>query len=161
MTDTEFTRRLLSAYRTEIFGQALYRTLARLAADKRRRQKWRQLAALEIQTRQRLALALHGTALPAGRSMWVFGVLAGGAMAVLPWRVAIRLLQAGARPAMQALERFAAQAAGRDPALLDYLLQHERVQLEFAAHELAGRPAQSIAGVAALLAVPEPSYPVR
>lgn len=161
MTDAEFTRQLLSAYRTEIFGQALYLTLARLCANKLRQHKWRQLAALESQTGRRLALALRGVALPAGRSMRVCGGAAGLVMALLPWRAAIWLLQAGARPALRALEQFAAQAAGRDPALLDYLLQHERAQLEFAAHELAGRPAQSIAAVAALLATPAPSCPAR
>lgn len=159
MTDAEFTQQLLSLYRIEVFGQAMYQRLAGLAGDPQRRHKWASLAALEAQTRQRLASALQGAAvaLPAAGGMHACGVVAGLLLALLPWRWAIYLLQAGARPALQTLENFAAQATGRDANLLDFLLRHERLQLEFAAQELAGRPQHSLDGVLALLAEPHAS----
>ncbi len=153
MSAEHYVRELRWAHRAEQLGEALYRTAAGLSLDARRQTVWRTLARLETQTGARLASALHeeGAPSPSAPMSRLAGAVVGVALAVLPWRWAMRALDKSARPYLERLERLRESTPGGDVALLDYLVEHERAQLELVEHELADRPARSLEAVQALL----------
>lgn len=129
------------AHRAEVFGEASYAVLARLAGGGERRAKLEALRRLETTTKQRLAGALgaRGVRVRDSRAARLLGAAA-AAVAPLPWRWEMRLLARILELTVPAFERFERRFGERDPSLAHHLAEHERAQLEFFRREAAGDP---------------------
>lgn len=150
---TPYIDALARAFQAEVFGEATYRAMARLGRDPERRAKLEVLCRLETQTKERLraALASAGATPRESRLASLLGKWVALALAPLPQRLELHLLQAALARTVPAFERFERAHAAVAPELSAHLAQHERAQLEFVRRELAGEVTTSLAPVSALL----------
>jgi len=140
MTYPDFDKDLYGIYKSEVMGEALFSTAALLSRGERRG-KWRALAALETQTRERYLAYESGRgqcpAYPV--SSRVGGYLFGLLFALCPWRTAMSMLKAGTPAFIEQFQRLVDHAPPEDAPFFDYVLQHELAITRFAEHEMAGK----------------------
>jgi hypothetical protein len=138
----------------EVYGEATFAGLAEGTSDAEQRYKWRVCETLERETKELLARELEqrGTRATESPERREQGAALGRRLAAVPWA----MLMKGLRPELakfvaeyEEAER-SAPAAGAE--LARYITRHERALLEFVDRELAGRAAESVAPVVALLA---------
>jgi hypothetical protein len=153
MTTDAYLRELIWAYRTEVFGEALYATAAVFTRELSRRRKWQVLAQLETRTKILLGEALDREGLPASRSSLrrSLGRITGVLAAAFPWRLTLWVVGVVARSTVAGFERFEREGSSEDSALLQHLTAHERAQCEFVSRELAGDNDRSLDRVLVLL----------
>lgn len=138
---------------SEVLGEVLFATAARLSRSDEQRRKWERLRDLEIQTRDRIVETLerhgeHATPPPfTTAKARVFGALLG----LLPWSMAMKLLGDGTAPFLEIFERLERHADPERKEFHGYVVAHERAIAEFAARERQARPDASLEPVLALL----------
>ncbi len=149
----EYVAGLQKAYRIELAGEAVYATAARFTSSPDRRAKWLALAELEKQTKEEIALQVthyDGVVEPRVFELRI-GQATGALLAVLPWRLTLRMLASVAKGAVRFWERFEQDFPDGDPEFLARLTAHEHAQVEFARRELGGDSQHSLDPVVALM----------
>jgi hypothetical protein len=149
----EYQADLERTLESEVLGEILFSTAARIARSRERREKWLRLRDLEAQTLRRVVAFLesqdqqaHVPALARARGL-VFGVVLG----LLPWSTAMKLLQDGTRPFLEVFERLERHADATTREFFAYVVAHERAIAQFARLERSGDPETSLRAVLDLL----------
>ncbi|WP_428262061.1 hypothetical protein [Haliangium sp.] len=152
MSQDTYLSKLESAHDIEVFGEALYTSIARLTRDPRWREVWVTLAKLETQTKERLADRLRPEKAVREKPYrrWMGRVL-GFAAAVAPRSWLLRVMVSETADYIKLFEELRAVAPPEDAALVDYIVAHEEAQAVFAREALAGASATFLAPVEALL----------
>ncbi|WP_034279417.1 hypothetical protein [Alkanindiges illinoisensis] len=138
---------------SEILGEQLFKVAARLSSNPKQRKKWQVLAALETQTKdyfldylkqsQQHAKADAIAKLQASAS--------GAALALLPWNMAMQLLEDGTKQFLQAFKRLQQHSSPEDLAFFTYVVEHELAIQRFAQLEQQGNIEHSLQPVLALI----------
>jgi hypothetical protein len=153
MSYPEYQADLNRLYESEVFGELLFATAARLSGAGTHRDSWLLLRDLETQTKDRLLAFLSTSGQQARLPTLVRakGVLVGTLLGVLPWSLAMKLLEDGTAPFLAVFERLERNAPESARAFFAYVVAHERAIAEFARRERAG-DAAATAPVRTLLA---------
>ena len=119
MSYPEHEKDLYEIYRSEVTGEAMFNVLCTLSWSQPRREKWRALAALETQTRERYLKYLEGDdrTAPFPLLAKIGGGFFGLVFCLLPWSAAMKGLLSGTPPLLKVFERLAAKADEADCAL--------------------------------------------
>ena len=152
-SDDPYRRYLLERFQGEVYGEALFRTLAERCDTQSRARKWRALERLEVETQRAIADALDrcGAAARPDAEQIELGVRHGEERSRVPWLALLRDFRAELEALVGKLERgekLARTAAEAD--VLRRITAHERALLEWAVRELDGR-ADSLEPVYAML----------
>ncbi len=152
---------LYNIYESEVLGEAMFGLVARFSLSAERQRKWQALAALETQTMQRY-LEFVADKPDVGnrpRPSNLLGYFYGVVFAVLPWRMAMKLLAQGTEPFMAVFQRLAQHASPEAAGFFNYVVAHEEAIKAFAELELGGEYDLSLQPVYELLteSVPGPA----
>lgn len=152
MSYPQYEADLYEIYKSEVTGEALFGLAAHLSISGYRRLRWRRLAQLETQTKQRYLAYLQSSGREAQypRSAYCAGIVFGLVFTLLPWSLAMKLLEAGTPSLITVFERLREAASEPDQAFFGYVLAHEQAIAEFARRE-RGADSQSLAAVDSLL----------
>lgn len=154
--------RLQDAWQGEIFGMAMYRSIAEQQKEPFRQWQWTALHQLEIETgaEMRQLLLRHGLSVTGLEDSRRAGLAEAARIVVLPWLEMMKEF-ADDLPATiddyRALES-ACAFEGRDAETMRLLVEHEVASLNFAQVEMRGESQNSINPVLALLKEP-PRFP--
>ncbi len=153
MTYPQYQQDLQRIHESEVYGIALFGTAARLSRAARRKNQWLTLMALEERTLERYQAYMHASGQALVEPVWwrYKGYLEGAALAVLPWRMAMKLLADGTAPFQERFLRLKSNADGADLEFFTYVYAHEKAIEAFARKELAGDQ-NSLKAVQSLLA---------
>jgi pimeloyl-ACP methyl ester carboxylesterase len=150
-----YQRDLDTVAQSEVFGEATFAAAARWTRRPDRRRVWEVLRALEAQTKSRLDAYLsdHGVSADPGHMTRARGMLAGVVLALLPWRVAMWLLERATPPTLAAFERLAAHAPSDTSPFFEYLVAREQAiaAVSRAARRHDAEASDSLGPVVALL----------
>jgi hypothetical protein len=158
----QWTHRVATDYRTylaqrfqgEVFGQAMFRTMADLCDDPARAQKFRVLEQLERETKEFLLPAMReaGHSCAESRERINEGERLGAALTSVPWAELMHGFQKEFRQFADEFETAEALAPAGKESVLRHVTTHERALLDFATRELEGsRVGDSLQSVVALL----------
>jgi len=140
MSYPEYQADLDRLYESEVYGEILFATAARLSGAGAHRDKWLLLRDLEAQTKDRLLafLAASGQQARLPALLRQKSHLVGALLGVLPWSIAMKLLEDGTAPFLAVFERLERNAPESARGFFAYVVAHERAIAEFARRERAG-----------------------
>lgn len=147
-------------FQGEVYGEALFRTMAELSTEPERARKLRVLQQLERETKELLLPAVQeaGQAGEESAERISAGEALGAQLANVPWQDVMRSFQTELERLVREFERAEDLAPPGKEHLLRHVTAHERALLEFALRELAGDgPEDVLQPVLALLRNP-PGY---
>jgi hypothetical protein len=155
-----FVAYLIERFQGEVYGEAVFAAMANADPNPDSRYKWRVLEALERETKEYLARALRerGHSAEESNENRLQGDKLGRRLVAVPRALFMTGFRAEVLRFVAEYEQAEAFAPADGLAVARHVTAHERAILEFADHELAGRGADSVAPVLALLAEP-PSPP--
>ena len=139
-TASDYKTYLEQRFQGEVFGEALFRTMANLSDDPARAQKFRVLEQLERETKEFLLSALreaggsgeeHCERINQGQAL-------GGALANVPWSELMRGFQEEFRRFADEFASAETLAPAGKESVLRHVTIHERALLDFATRELEG-----------------------
>lgn len=138
---------------SEILGEQLFKVAARLSTNANQRKKWQALAALETQTKDYFLDYLKQSQqhAKADAIAKLQASVSGAALALLPWNMAMQLLEDGTRQFLQAFERLQQHSSPEDLAFFTYVVEHELAIQRFAQLERQGNTEHSLQPVLALM----------
>ena len=153
MTYPEYRADLQHIHESEVYGAAVFATAARLTRDPERRKKWLTLKALEDKTLSCYLAHMESTRQPVTEPKgWALkGHAEGAALALMPWRVAMKLVGDATASFQERFLRLEQHAEGEERAFFAYVYAHEKAIESFAHRELAN-DADSLKAVEGLLA---------
>lgn len=142
MTYPEYRDDLQRIHESEVYGAAVFATAARLTRDPERRTKWLTLQALEDQTLSHYLAFMERTRQPVVEPRgWAWkGRAEGAALALMPWRLAMKLLADATVPFQEKFLRLKEHAEGPEREFFSYVYAHEKAIEAFARKELANDP---------------------
>ena len=151
-----FVEYLLERFDGEVYGEAVFAAMADAEPDADSRYKWRVLEALERETKEYLARALRerGHVAEAREENRVQGEKLGRRLVSLPRGPFMTGFRAEVARFVAEYEQCEASAPPDGREVARHVTAHERAILAFADHELAGRDAESVGPVLAMLAEP-------
>ena len=136
------------AYLGEVYGEAMYTTIAMAQTEARRRAAWLTMVDLEVAMRERLVSTverLDGDSSPGELDRWrAAGRAEGVDYTRMPWSEMIARFE---RELGDDIERYRALERGcpvTDAEMLSMLTEHEVVAQEFARRELSGATSTSL-----------------
>jgi len=141
-------------FQGEVFGEALFRTMAHLCDDPARARKFRVLEQLERETKEFLLTALREAGLSGEENPERIdqGETLGATLVNVPWPELMRGFKKEFRLFSDEFESAEALAPAGKERVLRHVTVHERALLDFATRELEGRmPDDSLESVVALL----------
>jgi hypothetical protein len=147
-------------FQGEVYGEALFRTMADLCEDPEQAGKLRVLQQLERETKEILLPALREAGHPgeASPERIAEGEALGARLAKAPWRELMLGFQKELERFVREFEAAERLAPSGREGLLRHVTAHERALLAFATRELVGdAPEGSLAPVIALLRRPPPA----
>lgn len=138
MTYPQYKKDLQRIHESEVYGIAVFDTAAQLTRNKKRKEKWLVLKALEEQTLNRYLEYMQKSAQtvvePKG---WVLkGKAEGAALGLMPWPIAMKLLRDGTQPFQEKFLRLKNNASEADQKFFSYIYAHEKAIEAFAKKEL-------------------------
>lgn len=140
---------------SELLGERLFATAATFSLSSDKRRKWQTLQVLEAQTKQRLLDYLQDSQqkAKARKLIAIEATISGIALALLPWKLSMHLMDQGTQSFLQTFERLQAQSQQhpQDTAFFDFVVAHEKAIQQFAKREKAGEKHHTLAQVHALL----------
>jgi hypothetical protein len=157
MSYPEYRNDLNRIYESEILGEILFATAARLAWSQQRKRKWLWLRKLESQTKERLIEFLQQRQQQANLSRpvktrgYCYGLLLGLLLGLLPWPVSMKILEHGTIPFLKVYKRLEENSDENSREFFSYVVAHEEAIAEFARLERAGQSGHSIKAVMNLL----------
>lgn len=140
MTYPQYKSDLQRIHESEVYGVALFDMAAKLTRDSVRKQKWLALKALEAHTLDRYLAHMQATGQRISEpSGWALkGRAEGAALALMPWRLAMKLLHDGTAPFQEKFLRLKAHASEADQPFFAYVYAHEKAIEAFAKQEMLG-----------------------
>ena len=158
MTSDECRAYLLRPHDGEVYGESLFGALATGTTDEDRRHKWRVLARLERETKERITAVLDraGIVIPGSSASVQRGEADARRLSRVPWRDVMEGFRRELERFVTEFERAEAlESSGREVGdLLRHITNHERALLEFVTRELEDRSEHSLQPVLALLRNP-------
>jgi len=153
MNYAEYQQDLQRIHESEVYGQAVFATAARLTRNTERKAKWRMLKALEDETLARYLAYVNrsGQQVVEPRAWALKGYAEGLALGLMPWKLAMRLVRDGTRPFQQTFLRLKNNTNKPDLEFFSYVYAHEKAIEAFAVKELANEQG-SLKAVERLLA---------
>lgn len=153
MNYPEYKDDLQRIHESEVYGIALFDTAARLTRNPERKNKWLALKALEEQTLERYLAYMEssGQSVVEPKTWRAKGHVEGAALALMPWRMAMKLLRDGTAPFQEKFLRLKQHAEGIHQDFFSYVYAHEKAIEAFANKELA-KDRASLTAVKSLLA---------
>ena len=161
----EESHKLSSDYKTyleerfqgEVYGEALFRTMADLSAEPAQVRKFRVLEQLERETKELLLPAVREAGYSGEESSERIseGVSLGTGLVKAPWQDLMRGFQSELQRFAEEFKRAEALAPAGKESLLRAVTAHERALLDFATRELEGNESDdSLDSVISLLRTP-------
>lgn len=146
---TNYRKYLLERFQGEVFGESLFRHLARLSTAETTRHKWRTLQELEKQTRESIRLELERQGLnctedPGRRQQ---GKVLAERLCSMPWPELMEQLRGEFSQFVKEFRESEQLAPPGKEKLLAYITEHERVLLRFVELELMNHGQDSLAPV--------------
>ena len=158
MTSDECRAYLLRRHDGKVYGESLFGALATGTTDEDRRHKWRVLARLERETKERITAVLDraGIVIPGSSASAQRGEADARRLSRVPWRDVMEGFRRELERFVTEFERAEAlESSGREVGdLLRHITNHERALLEFVTRELEDRSEHSLQPVLALLRNP-------
>ena len=153
MSYPQYQADLQNIHESEVYGAAVFATAARLTRHPERKQKWLVLKALEEKTLARYLeyMATSGQTVIEPRGWALKGHLEGAALALIPWRLAMKLVRDATGPFQEKFLRLKEHAASGELEFFAYVYAHEKAIEAFAHKELA-KDSGSLKAVESLLA---------
>ncbi|MGH9365514.1 MAG: hypothetical protein ACRD1B_09675 [Thermoanaerobaculia bacterium] len=154
---SDFRTYLEERFQGEVYGEALFRTMAKLAEDPERGRKLRVLEQLERETKELLLPALReaGGSGDENPERINEGETLGASLAKAPWTDLLHGFERELRRFVEDFERAEALAPPGQEALLRHVTAHERALLDFAIREREqSTAADSLESVLELLRTP-------
>ncbi len=153
MNYPEYKADLQHIHESEVYGRAVFDTVARLTRNPVRKQKWLTLKALEEQTLQRYLdyMARTGQKVIEPKIWALKGRAEGAALAAMPWRLAMKMVRDATGPFQKRFLRLKENAKDDELEFFAYVYAHEKALEAFAKKELA-RDTESLKAVESLLA---------
>ena len=153
MNYPQYQSDLQNIHESEVYGTAVFTTAARLTRDPARKQKWLTLKALEEKTLARYLdyMASTGKTLVEPTGWALKGHAEGAALAVMPWRLAMKLIARATIPFQEKFLRLKDHAKDEELEFFAYVYAHEKAIEAFAKKELA-KDGGSLKAVESLLA---------
>ena len=140
---------------SELLGERLFATAAAFSLSSDKRRKWQTLEVLEVQTKQRVLDYLQHSQQKARsrKHIALEATISGIALAVLPWKLSMHLVEQGTQSFLNTFERLQAQSQQhpQDTDFFDFVVAHEKAIQQFAQQEKAGEKHHTLAQVHALL----------
>lgn len=145
MTYPEYRADLQRIHESEVFGAAAFATAARVTRSPERKKKWLTLKALEDQTLARYLAYMERTRqrVIEPRGWALKGRAEGAALALMPWRLAMKLVADATVPFQERFLRLVQHAEGEEQEFFAYVLAHEKAIEAFAQKELANEAGSS------------------
>ena len=127
-------------FQGEVYGEALFRTMAELCEVPQRARKFRVLQQLERQTKEFLLPATREAGFAGDESPERIseGEVLGAQLAKVPWQDLMRSFQMELEGYVREFEQAEGLAPPGKESLLQHVTAHERALLDFATRELAG-----------------------
>ena len=149
----EYLDRVLESYQGEVFGEAIFGEMAAKSADAKNSYKWRVLAQLERETKERLKplVAELGGEVEEDASAFSKGRHIAAKWAKQSWDENMIWFRDELPKYISFFEKLEADARSQDREVLAAVTAHEVALLAFAEHEIAGRSDTSVEPVLALL----------
>ena len=146
-SESEYRDRIAAAYQGEVYGEALFGTLARLSERSDRRRKWRILQRLEVETKFRLRPVVErlGSNSDEDPARVERGRRHGEALAGQRWMDLMELFLREVEGHVARFEELERLGTPLDASVLARVTAHEVALQSFARLELAGRGATSSA----------------
>lgn len=152
MTYPDYHEDLQRIHESEVYGAAVFAAAARLTRNPARKRKWLTLKALEEQTLSRYLTYMADTdqQVIEPRGWALKGRAEGAALALMPWRLAMKSVAKATVPFQEKFLRLEQHAEGPEREFFSYVYAHEKAIEAFAQKELA-HDAGSLEAVEALL----------
>ncbi len=149
----EYRNRVCSAYQGEVYGEALFEAMSKRLQGTERAYKFRVLARLETETKQRLKPLVENLGGNAAEDAdeAARGVSDGTNFAAVAWDDLLPVFREALAGFVVSYEQTETMGRDCDRAVLDHLTQHEKALLEFVDRELAGQADVSLDPVLDLL----------
>lgn len=138
MNYPEYQDDLQRIHESEVYGTAVFSTAARLTLNPSRKKKWLALKALEEQTLERYLAHMQATgqAIKEPKGWAARGSAEGAALALMPWRLAMRLVRDATGPFQEKFLRLKNHADDTQRDFFTYVYAHEKAIEAFAIKEL-------------------------
>jgi hypothetical protein len=158
---TTFQEVLKEFYTNEVLGETIYSALFEAATEPHEKRKWATLLQLETETKAwlRPVLVAHGVGVEEHAADWQMAVAMAGQLFPPGWPAKMQALKGMVEgQVLPTFQGYADAAAARGEAdaaaVCRYMVEHERIQAEFARRELAGDGASSLEPITKFLKYP-------
>jgi hypothetical protein len=154
MTYPQYKKDLQRIHESEVYGAAVFDTAARLCRNPERKQKLLAIKALEEQTLQRYLdyMKSTGKKIKHPKGWALKGRAEGAALALMPWWLAMKLVEEATGPFQEKFLRLKEHASEADREFFAYVYAHEKAIESFARKERA-KEQHSLKAVHSLLGV--------
>jgi hypothetical protein len=148
-----YLKEIVDAYQAEIWGEAIFSTLAERATSEEEIEIWRTLTRLESTTRERLIplLQRHGLDTTPDPERRRLGEQRGRDRAATGFAATVKSMTESLPPFLTLYARLRAEGPVEDRSELEFLNAHEIALHEFATRALAGGGRDSLAPIRAFL----------
>ncbi|MDF1781430.1 MAG: hypothetical protein P1U67_09060 [Alcanivoracaceae bacterium] len=138
MTYPQYKKDLQRIHESEVYGRAVFDTAAQLTRNKERKQKWLALKDLEEKTLNCYLeyMQASGQTVVEPRGWALKGRAEGAALALMPWRLAMKLVRDATGPFQEKFLRLKNNASQEDQKFFSYVYAHEKAIEAFAKKEL-------------------------
>jgi hypothetical protein len=153
MDRSSYLREIVAAYQAEVWGEAIFATLAELASNDDEREIWRTLTRLEATTRQRLVplLERHGLDTTPDEEQRRLGRKRGNLRGAAGFSATIKSMTEALPPFLTLYARLEAEGPSEDRAELTFVNTHEIALYEFAKRARAGEGRDALQPIKALI----------
>lgn len=153
MNYPQYKADLQRIHESEVYGIAVFDTVARMTRDPERKQKWLALKALEEKTLERYLEYMRSTnqKVVEPRTWRLKGYAEGMALGLLPWGISMRLIANATKPFQERFLRLKQHSKDAHKEFFAYVYAHEKAIEAFAKKELS-RDQNSLTAVKKLLA---------
>ena len=153
MDRAKYLEEIVAAYQAEVWGEAIFSTLADNATNEEELEIWQTLTRLEATMRRRLIplLERHGLDTTPDEEQRRLGRERGKARVAAGFPATIKSMTEGLRPFLSRYAQLEAESSPEDRSELASLNAHEIALYEFAMRALAGGGRESLAPIRAFL----------
>jgi hypothetical protein len=151
MNYSEYPSDLKHIYQSEVYGSNVFSVAMKLTFDPIKKEKWRLLYELEVQTLNRFLQHIESTQQSCSYPwLWsIKGYFDGVAITLFPWKVSMKILAKETQSFTKIWKRLKTNAAPNEQGFFDYIYAHEKAieafaTLEIAENERSTRAVQSL-----------------
>ncbi len=152
MNYPEYRSDLKHIYQSEVYGSNVFYIAMRITSDPIKKEKWRLLYLLEVQTLERFLLHLDSSQQSCSYPwFWsIKGHVEGLAITLFPWKIAMKILAKETQSFTKVWKRLKTNSVPDEQEFFDYIYAHEKAIEAFAKLEIA-ESERSILGIKSLL----------